>query len=281
MCSSSSNSVCAISSLGVMHAAVPEASAAIPSVHEAAASCTMLRFTRSCERRRALSSANKAAAIAAGSAAAARLYVPAGAVPACGADDRYLRRLHCAAAGGSCREAAKPEHLCHHRHVHHIRAAAAPRRGTASAASKRWEAWRGLWCREVCNYVAPGAMWLDLTEPMNNPRTQRSPQCCKPAPGLTPHLPTHPQPITPCASFPNQSGAVAFGVASILFLTPLISLAVLRLPLQPPELALGLAVFCCMPTALSSGITLTQVCGRVTRLGRWCVSGRQELVVGL
>ncbi|KAI8472893.1 MAG: putative sodium bile acid cotransporter [Monoraphidium minutum] len=55
-------------------------------------------------------------------------------------------------------------------------------------------------------------------------------------------------------------GAVAYGLASILLLTPLAALAVLRLPLQP-ELAVGLAVFCCMPTALSSGVTLTQALG--------------------
>jgi len=54
---------------------------------------------------------------------------------------------------------------------------------------------------------------------------------------------------------------VAYGVTSILLLTPLVSLAVLQLPLHPPELALGLAVFCCMPTALSSGVAFTQQVG--------------------
>lgn len=62
----------------------------------------------------------------------------------------------------------------------------------------------------------------------------------------------------------RSGGAVAYGLASILLLTPLAALAVLKLPLQPPELALGLAVFCCMPTALSSGTALTtQVGGNV------------------
>ncbi|GBF95580.1 sodium metabolite cotransporter, chloroplastic-like [Raphidocelis subcapitata] len=56
-------------------------------------------------------------------------------------------------------------------------------------------------------------------------------------------------------------GAVAFGLASILLITPLFSRAALALPLQPAELGVGLAVFCCMPTALSSGITLTQAVG--------------------
>ena len=54
-------------------------------------------------------------------------------------------------------------------------------------------------------------------------------------------------------------GAIAFGFASILFITPLAALAVQRLPLGSPELTLGLAVFCCMPTTLSSGVSLTQV----------------------
>lgn len=54
-------------------------------------------------------------------------------------------------------------------------------------------------------------------------------------------------------------GSVAFGVASILFLTPLAAPLLLRLPLQPPELALGLAIFSLTPTTLSSGVALMQV----------------------
>lgn len=54
-------------------------------------------------------------------------------------------------------------------------------------------------------------------------------------------------------------GAVLFGMLSILVFTPLAAILALRLPLQPPELAFGLAVFCCMPTTLSSGVSLTQV----------------------
>jgi sodium/bile acid cotransporter 7 len=56
------------------------------------------------------------------------------------------------------------------------------------------------------------------------------------------------------------AGAIAYGLTSILLLTPLLGLAAVQLPLQPPALALGLGVFCCMPTALSSGVTFTQVC---------------------
>lgn len=54
-------------------------------------------------------------------------------------------------------------------------------------------------------------------------------------------------------------GAILYGFTSILFITPLAALVVLRLPLGSPELAFGLAVFCCMPTTLSSGVSLTQV----------------------
>ena len=54
-------------------------------------------------------------------------------------------------------------------------------------------------------------------------------------------------------------GATLYGAAAILALTPLAALGVLRLPLGSPDLALGLAVFCCMPTTLSSGVSLTQV----------------------
>jgi sodium/bile acid cotransporter 7 len=54
-------------------------------------------------------------------------------------------------------------------------------------------------------------------------------------------------------------GAILYGFTSILFITPLAALVVLRLPLGLPELAFGLAVFCCMPTTLSSGVSLTQV----------------------
>ncbi|CAL8461786.1 g1317 [Coccomyxa elongata] len=56
-------------------------------------------------------------------------------------------------------------------------------------------------------------------------------------------------------------GAILYGFASILFITPLAALVVLRLPLGSPALALGLAVFCCMPTTLSSGVSLTQAVG--------------------
>ena len=55
--------------------------------------------------------------------------------------------------------------------------------------------------------------------------------------------------------------ALIWGVVSILLLTPLAAFPVLQLPLQPPEMALGLAVFCCVPTTLSTCVTLSNACG--------------------
>jgi hypothetical protein len=54
---------------------------------------------------------------------------------------------------------------------------------------------------------------------------------------------------------------MAWGLAAVLLFTPLLALPVLALPLAPAQLPLGLAVFCSVPTALSSGITFTQVGG--------------------
>ena len=53
--------------------------------------------------------------------------------------------------------------------------------------------------------------------------------------------------------------SILYGLSTILLVTPLVGLLALRLPLQPPELTFGLAVFCCMPTTLSSAVSLTQV----------------------
>jgi sodium/bile acid cotransporter 7 len=54
--------------------------------------------------------------------------------------------------------------------------------------------------------------------------------------------------------------AIAFGIISTLFITPLAAFGVMRLPLHPPEMALGLAVFCCVPTTLSTCVTLSNAC---------------------
>lgn len=72
-------------------------------------------------------------------------------------------------------------------------------------------------------------------------------------------------------------GAALFGFISILVITPLAGFAALRLPLHPPELALGLAVFCCMPCTLSSGVSLTQAVDGNTALALLLTSGSNLL----
>ncbi|KAL8193113.1 hypothetical protein R6Q57_027017 [Mikania cordata] len=52
-----------------------------------------------------------------------------------------------------------------------------------------------------------------------------------------------------------------FGLASILLFTPNLSRFILQLHLQPQEFVTGLALFCCMPTTLSSGVALTRLAG--------------------
>ncbi|KAL5568591.1 hypothetical protein UlMin_025166 [Ulmus minor] len=51
------------------------------------------------------------------------------------------------------------------------------------------------------------------------------------------------------------------GLVSILLFTPYFSKIILYLQLQPQEFVTGLALFCCMPTTLSSGVALTQLAG--------------------
>ena len=55
-------------------------------------------------------------------------------------------------------------------------------------------------------------------------------------------------------------GSVVYGLGSILLLGPLVVAPfILSLPLHPPAVGMGLAVFASMPTSLSSGIAMTQV----------------------
>eukprot|EP00879_Flechtneria_rotunda_P018174 GHRR01019062.1.p1 GENE.GHRR01019062.1~~GHRR01019062.1.p1 ORF type:complete len:396 (+),score=106.21 GHRR01019062.1:378-1565(+) len=50
--------------------------------------------------------------------------------------------------------------------------------------------------------------------------------------------------------------AILLGLSSILVLTPLVGLICMLLPFKPYEFSLGLAVMACVPTSLSSGVTL-------------------------
>lgn len=49
---------------------------------------------------------------------------------------------------------------------------------------------------------------------------------------------------------------IAYGLTSILVLSPLFGFICMLLPFRPYEFALGLAVMACVPTSLSSGVTL-------------------------
>ncbi|XP_010912271.1 probable sodium/metabolite cotransporter BASS4, chloroplastic isoform X2 [Elaeis guineensis] len=50
-----------------------------------------------------------------------------------------------------------------------------------------------------------------------------------------------------------------FGLGSILLFTPFFSRLILQIQLMPHEFVTGLAIFCCMPTTLSSGVALTRL----------------------
>lgn len=48
----------------------------------------------------------------------------------------------------------------------------------------------------------------------------------------------------------NKWGVLLFGLIVILFITPVLAFGIIKLPLQPPEFAVGLAIFCVVPTTL-------------------------------
>lgn len=50
--------------------------------------------------------------------------------------------------------------------------------------------------------------------------------------------------------------SLVFGLVSILLLSPLFGFICMLIPFKPYEFALGLAVMACVPTSLSSGVTL-------------------------
>lgn len=52
-----------------------------------------------------------------------------------------------------------------------------------------------------------------------------------------------------------------FGLGSILLFTPFLAQFLVQIQFFPREFITGLAMFCCMPTTLSSGVTLTQLGG--------------------
>lgn len=71
----------------------------------------------------------------------------------------------------------------------------------------------------------------------------------------------HKPDFTPLVNTPvtRSPGSLAYGLLSILVLTPLLAMVALALPLEHMALSVGLAVYCCVPTSLSSNIAMTQV----------------------
>ncbi|KAK8796848.1 hypothetical protein WA538_000076 [Blastocystis sp. DL] len=51
------------------------------------------------------------------------------------------------------------------------------------------------------------------------------------------------------------------GVVFVLFVTPFIGYFVLKVPLHPTELTIGIAIMCCAPTVLASAAILAEQCG--------------------
>ena len=52
--------------------------------------------------------------------------------------------------------------------------------------------------------------------------------------------------------------AIIMGLMAILVITPVLSFACIRVPLQPFEFRVGLTVFSVAPTTLSQGLTLVR-----------------------
>jgi sodium/bile acid cotransporter 7 len=49
---------------------------------------------------------------------------------------------------------------------------------------------------------------------------------------------------------------LVYGLLAILIITPMMGFAVVRIPFSEKEFARGLAIFCAVPTTLSSGIAM-------------------------
>lgn len=63
----------------------------------------------------------------------------------------------------------------------------------------------------------------------------------------------------------KQPAGLMYSWLLILLVTPCLGFAAVRLPLQPREFAYGLALFCCVPTTLTSGAALISGCKGANR----------------
>jgi hypothetical protein len=75
----------------------------------------------------------------------------------------------------------------------------------------------------------------------------------------------------PVAAVPS----LAYGLVAILLITPLIGFLTLQIPFSPREFRIGLTLFACMPTTLTSGVTMV---GLVRTLSRPTASTPSSLI---
>ena len=50
--------------------------------------------------------------------------------------------------------------------------------------------------------------------------------------------------------------SLLYAMVAILAITPMAGFLVMEIPFQPKEFRVGLSLFCCVPTTLTSGVTL-------------------------
>jgi len=50
--------------------------------------------------------------------------------------------------------------------------------------------------------------------------------------------------------------SLSYGLVAILLITPFIGFLTLEIPFSPREFRIGLTLFACMPTTLTSGVTM-------------------------
>jgi sodium/bile acid cotransporter 7 len=54
----------------------------------------------------------------------------------------------------------------------------------------------------------------------------------------------------------SARAALVYGIVTILVVTPMLGFAIVQIPFEPPQFRYGLALFACVPTTLTSGVTL-------------------------
>ena len=74
--------------------------------------------------------------------------------------------------------------------------------------------------------------------------------------GLTPDLAGQVAQQLMAADALGAHVALAYGIVTILVVTPMLGFAIVQIPFEPVQFRYGLALFACVPTTLTSGVTL-------------------------